>query len=132
MASSSGVVVRGLRELEILAAATGKTATKALNAELRLVAEPIRADAETFAASGIRRIGPRWSKMRVGVTRKLVYVAPRQRGLKARGRDPRARPKFADLMEQRAMEPALRKNEANIEASIETLFEKISHDWNRV
>jgi hypothetical protein len=50
--------------------------------------------------------------------------------VRSRG-DARSRPRFADLMEQRAMEPALRKNEANIEAGVERLFERIANDWNR-
>lgn len=112
-------------------AATDKKVKRELTAELRKVAEPIRADAESLAASRIPRIGLRWPRMRVGVTQKLVYVAPRERGVRARGPDPRRRPKFADLMEQRAMDPALKKNEHLIEGNVEALFEHIANGWNR-
>lgn len=127
----AAVNIKGLRELEALIAAEGPKAKRELNKELRLVAEPIRADAESFAASGIPRIGPTWSKMRVGVTRTLVYVAPRQRGVKGRGPNPRRRPRFADLMLERAMDPALKKNESLIVDRVEALFERLGNDWNR-
>lgn len=128
---TQAVTIKGLRELKLIAAATGKEANKELNVELRKVAEPIRADAEGLAASGIRRIGPKWSKMRVGVTTKLVYVAPRQRGVKGGGLDSRRRPKFADLMEERAMGPALEHNREMIEGRVDDLFGRIATDWNR-
>lgn len=125
------VTVKGYRELKRLATAAGKTASRELNAELREVAEPIRADAEGFAAAGIRRIGPNWSRMRVGVTTRVVYVAPRERGIKTRGVDGRRRPKFATLLEQRAMTPALRRNEPLIAARVNTLFDHLADRWNR-
>lgn len=125
------VVVRGQRELIGLFARADKESRLELRKTLREVAEPIRSDAERLAAAGIPRIGPRWSRMRVGVTARLVYVAPRQRG--ARGRDnPRRRPAFATLMEQRAMAPALARNEAQIEARVEEAFEKIAHRWGAI
>lgn len=127
----SAVNISGLRELEQLFALAGPIAKRELNKELRLVAEPIRSEAESLAASGIPRIGPRWSKMRVGVTRTLVYVAPRERGVKGRGRPSLRRPRFADLMLERAMDPALKKNEALIQERVEVLFEKLANEWNR-
>jgi hypothetical protein len=69
--------------------------------------------------------------MRVGVTQRLVYVAPRERGVKSRGPDPRGRPKFATLMEARAMDPALERNEPMIERQVEALFDDLAADWNR-
>lgn len=126
------VNVRGLRELQRLMALTPKKAQLELKAELRKLAEPVRADAESLAASGIRRIGTKWSKMRVGVTRTLVYVAPRQRGVRTRGSDPRRRPKFADLMLERSFDPALERNKALIESDVEALFDRLGNEWNRI
>lgn len=128
----AAVNVRGLRELNRVIAATSKEAKRELNKELRLVAEPIRADAQALAASRIPRIGPKWSAMRVGVTQRAVYVAPRQKGVRARGLDLRRRPKFATLMEERAMAPALRHNEPLIVERVDVLFRNISRDWNAV
>lgn len=124
------VRVRGLADFQRVAAAAGGAAPKITRDALREVAEPIRADAEQLAQTGIRRIGPRWSRMRVGVTRRLVYVAPRQRGVKGRGADPRRRPKFADLLDRRAMTPALERNEDNIERRVEQAFDALARRWN--
>lgn len=122
------VNVRGLRELNRAFTLAGKEAVKVKNAALRDVAEPIRMDAQSLAATSIPRIGPRWSRMRTGVTRVAVYVAPRSRG--ARG-GPKRRPRFADLMEQRAMRPALERNRGQIESRMERAFYGLAGEWNR-
>jgi hypothetical protein len=125
------VEVRGLRELELLARSKGREASRELNRGLRSVAEPIRRDAEQLAATNITRIGPKWSKMRVGVTQRLVYVAPRERGVKGRGDLPKRRPKFADLMQARAMQPALTQNSAFVLRSVDAVMTRFVEDWNR-
>jgi hypothetical protein len=129
---SSQVKVKGLRELSAVIARTSKDASRDLRTGLRAVAEPIRVDAERLAETRIRNIGPQWGKMRVGVTRRMVYVAPRKRGVKNRGADPRRRPQFATLLEQRAMTPALRQNEHRIEQATEEVFADLSRKWNGV
>ncbi len=126
------VNVKGLRQLQGLLRHTADRADKGLRLELRQLAEPIRSDAESLAVSGIRKVGPRWGKMRVGVTQSLVYVAPKQRGIKTRGYDGRRRPRFADLMESRAMTPALDRNRDDIARGVDDLFTRIARDWNRV
>jgi hypothetical protein len=128
--AKSGVTVQGLPKLRRRLAAASPAAKKALDETLRDLAEPVRADAEHLAVSGIPRIGLRWSRMRVGVTNKLVYVAPRQRGTRTRS-SPRSRPRFATLLEQRAMTPALEQNQARIEQGAENLFESLADRWNR-
>lgn len=119
-----------MRELQRLFARAGDEARRELRSELRLVAEPVRGDAEALAASSIRRIGIKWSRMRIGVTQKLVYVAPRQRGVKGRGVDKRRRPAFATLLQERAMEPVLRRNEPRIVADLEGVFERLAEKWS--
>ena len=90
---------------------------------LRQVAEPVQRGAEQLAMSEIRNMSnsPRWSRMRVGVTRDLVYVAPRERG--QRGRGGRHRPNLANLLMDRAMEPALEQHASEVEARFETLLD---------
>lgn len=123
--------IEGLRELQRAFKLADATLHKELRTTLRAVAEPVRADAETLALSGIRRITIPWSRMRVGVTQREVYVAPRQRGQK--GRDQRLRrPKFADLLMGRALEPALTQNQPNVIAGVEDLLAEIGRDWERV
>jgi hypothetical protein len=130
--ANSGLVVHGYSRLKVIAKKAGPEVQKDLDRRLLDLAEPIRADAEALAASGIRRIGPRWSQMRVGVTRRVVYVAPRQRGVKTRGPDPRRRPKFADLLERRAMEPALERNKDDLEQGTEDVLYGFASRWNRI
>lgn len=125
---ATGLKVRGLRDLQRLLKAAGPDADRTLKRTLREVAEPIRADAEQLAVSRIPRVGLEWSRMRVGVTQRAVYVAPRARG--TRGITPRSRPRFADLMEQRAMHPALEQNRPELEARVDAAFDEFADDWN--
>ena len=113
--SVAAVHIKGLRELQAAFKAAGKETAKELREELRKVAEPTRADAERLAASEISHIGPKWSRMRVGVTRRLVYVAPKQRGVKTRD-SPKSRPNLGGLLAEKALEPALLRNAPLIEA----------------
>jgi hypothetical protein len=124
------VTVKGLRELQAAFAHADKETNRLLRAGLREVAEPVRAEAEQLAVERIPRVGPRWSRMRTGVTRKVVYVAPRERGLRTRGDDPRRRPRFGTLLMDRAMEPALERHAPEIEAAVEHLLDEVSADFN--
>lgn len=124
----SGLTVEGLREFHVLCEASGPIAKRELDETLRDVAEPVRASAESLAVSGIVRVGIPWSRMRVGVTRRAVYVAPQKRG--SRRRTARSRPNFARLMEQRAMTPALEQNKPLIEQRVNAAFEQLAARWN--
>ena len=63
--------------------------------------------------------------MRTGVTQTLVYVAPRKRGVKTRGSDPRRRPNLGTLLADRALEPALRQHEHRIEADFDRMLGRL-------
>ena len=83
-------------------------------------------EAEQLGRSEITRITEPWARMRTGVTAKSVYVAPRQRGIKSgRGDDPRRRPKFADLMMERALAPALERKAGAVEHGIEVMLDHV-------
>jgi hypothetical protein len=124
-------VVRGLRELSAAFAHTDREARLGLRRGLREVAEPVRRDAEQLAAQKISHIGVRWPRMRIGVTRNLVYVAPRQRGIKATGDRRLARPNLAGLLMDQAMQPALDRNSPEIEHRVDRLFDHLADDFNR-
>jgi hypothetical protein len=124
------VIVRGYRGLQATFKAAGPQAKRELNKELRHVAEPVRSDAEVYVAAGIRNIGPKWSRMRVGVTTRLVYVAPRQRGVARKGDVRRRRPNLADLMAPK-MEQALQRNQGRIEGAADDMLGRLTHEWNR-
>ncbi len=123
--------VEGLRDLQRAFKAADVATHRELRAKLKEVAEPVRADAEQLAKSGIPRIGLPWSQMRVGVTTTSVYVAPRQRGV--RGRDQRLRrPNLANLLLGRSMLPALQKNEPRVLAGMQDVLESVGRTWERV
>lgn len=125
------VILKGQRELVKAFNAAGKATRKELRDELRAVAEPVRADAERLAVEAIPTIGPRWYRMRTGVTQKLVYIAPRERGTKGRGDDPRRRPNFADLL-IKPMEQALKQDEGKVMAGVEAVLDHIATDWEAI
>jgi hypothetical protein len=124
------VIVEGERELFRAFAHADREARLGLRRTFREVAEPVRADAEELALQTIRNMpkSPKWAKMRTGVTQKLVYVAPRQKGTRGRGRG--RRPNLADLLMGRAMEPALRRHEPEIEARVERALDVVADGFN--
>lgn len=103
------IVVEGLeefrRDMRVMAATVDKEARVAL----RAAAEPVRTRAEDLAAGNIRNIGPVWSRMRLGVTLRVVYVAPRARRA---GGSPR--PNLGGLLMNEAMVPALEEKEPEV------------------
>jgi hypothetical protein len=134
MPAATGVYVTGLRELSSAFNKLGGEVRKEYRTSERQIAEPIRRDAESLAMSEVRNMpaSPKWSKMRIGVTRDLIYVVPRQRGVKGRGQDPRRRgPQFTRLMMDRAMRPALARNEADVTRGIEQLLDRVTQQFNR-
>lgn len=128
--------VRGYRELSRAFSKADAQLSRDLRSSLKAAAEPVRSDAELLARARIRRIrtaGTRldWARMRVGVTSTVTYVAPRERGVKARGRSRLRRPKFAGLLLSRSMEPALERNAPRVAAEVEHLLDVIGSDWER-
>jgi hypothetical protein len=71
--------------------------------------------------------GPDWSQMRVGVTRSLVYVAPKQRRRRGNGR-----PNLATRLRDDALDPALEQNIDEITGEVEHMLNGIAADWARV
>lgn len=124
------LAVRGLKELTRTFSRAPSDVKRAYRAELRTVGEPVRFTAEQLAVSTIRRMTPAWSKMRTGVTTRLVYVAPRERGLKGRGDAPGRRPKFGTLLMDRAMQPALDRNRPRVETDFDQMLDRLVTKWD--
>jgi DNA-binding Lrp family transcriptional regulator len=112
------VTIRGLRELQRDLRRANKDIAGELKDALSKVGEPVRVLAESNAASEISHIGPRWSRMRLGVTTKVVYIAPKSR---RRGGPPRAN--LAALLRDKAMEPALESETGHVVAAIEDMLD---------
>jgi hypothetical protein len=109
-----------------------KRADTALHRELRQslvrAAEPVRSTAEELAVSGIPRIGAQWSRMRVGVTARSVYVAPKTRGRRGALRK---RPNLALLLLGRSMLPALEQNEPRVFEEVERALRDVERIWGQ-
>lgn len=130
IASPGPVAVRGLAELQRDFRKMSKDLSGELRGELRGVAKPVAQTAEQLAVqeiSGLRRqadrgVGrPLWSRMRIGVTSRLVYVAPQQRG----GRGGR-RPNFGGLLMSQAMEPALEQHADEIAGAVDDVLGRLA------
>ena len=137
MPAAPAASVKGLRDLQRACALASKDVKKKVRAELRDIAEPIRATAESFAVTRIsgmtagRRRPSKWQGMRIGVTRNLIYVAPKRRGIKSPA-DPRKRGgQFAQLLMDQAMDPALDIHRPLVESRIDRALGQIANDWER-
>lgn len=73
--ASSSVKVKGLRELNRAFTVMGRDVKKELTGELKKVGEPVRRKAEQRSA----KLGPAWSRIKVGSRTSAVYVAPAAR-----------------------------------------------------
>ena len=124
--------VRGFQEVQRTLARAPRDLRLEIRRELRAVAEPVRLDAERLARENIRRIGIPWSQMRVGVTQKVVYIAPKQRGVKSRTDRRLRRPNLADLLMGRAMEPAGLQNEGVVTTRLEHALDVVGQRWEQV
>lgn len=116
------VRVQGLRELN---AAFGRISTQLKRdraSELAAAAEPVRARATDLAGSEIRNIGDQWSQMRIGVTTKVVYVAPKQRRKRGHSGARYGRPNLGTLLMNRAMQPALDEKAPEVYGLIDVML----------
>lgn len=129
---SQGVIrVKGLSDLNRALARTSKEVRVGIRKELASVAEPIRSDAESFAGSKIRNLhaGDRWAGMRTGVSIGSIYVVPKPRGVKKGNK--RKRSNLADLLMDRAMQPALDRNAAAAEREVDEMLGRVSKDFSK-
>lgn len=111
------VEVEGLAESNRALTQAGRELRAELRVEMIAAGEPVRMRAEQFAQSSIRNIGEQWSRMRVGFTGSLVYVAPKRH----RGRF--SRPNLAPLLIDRVLVPAAEAERGRVEAGVERAVE---------
>lgn len=123
----AAVRVRGLRDLQAAFKVAGKAEQRELRDALADAGEPVRRSAELLALGTISRIGFDWSQMRVGVTSRVVYVAPRQRSRSGNPR--RKRPNLAGLLLGRAMEPALEANRTEVDRRVGVALDTVGRAW---
>ncbi len=126
MPAEAAIRVRGLAELNRALKFADKETRLGIRKVERQVAEPVRVEAQELAARHISHIGTEWSRMRIGVTQKLVYVAPKQRRKKGT-----PRPNLAKLLMDKAMQPALDKHASEIEKNFEEALDQMANNFNR-
>ena len=132
-AQGAALRVDGLDDLVRAFNAADKVLKEDLRDALMEAAAPVRRDAQTLAPYAIRNLGAGqpWSKMRIGVAdRSVVYVAPVERGIKARGAYRYRRPTFKrNLLPP--MEAALVGNRGRIIHRLDGLLADVKRVWER-
>jgi len=119
--------VNGLRELTRAFGALSKELSDEVRDELLHAVEPVKERAEQLALSRIRNMpqSPDWADMRTGVSkaRGVVFMVPAHR---SRGKPSQKRRKFANLLLDRAMEPALAENTEEIIRGVERTLDHLA------
>jgi len=134
-AATHAIHVEGLGGLLRAFSNADKTRRDDLKDALQEAAAPVRSEAQQLAGTKIPHMGGAhkpWAAMRIGAYSSIVYVAPVERGVKGRGGQNRRRGhRFASLMLERAMEPALEHNTAIVERRLEGLIDEVCDVWER-
>lgn len=125
------IEVIGLRDLRRACVVAGNQMHRDMNEALKTSGEPVRQAAEVLAVSNISRIGIPWSRMRLGIKRDYVYVAPVERGDKSR-RGSRRRPNIKTKLLDEAMAPALEQNSARVAKEFQDAVRDMGKAWARV
>ena len=129
--NGTAVRVKGLDGLRRAFRAYDRALATDLDDALEEAANPVRRDAQTLAMVAIRRIGPSWARMRIGTAGGVVYVAPVERGTKGRGNQRFRRPNLANLLLDRAMEPALARNQSAVIRRVDEALDEFARLWDR-
>jgi hypothetical protein len=131
--TTGGVVqVVGLADLRRACAIAGNQMSRDMNDALKAAGEPVRSDAQSLAVANISKVGIPWSRMRLGIQRHSVYVAPVERGEKSRTRHGRRRPKFKTKLLDEAMAPALERNSDRVAQEFQDAVRDMGRAWARV
>lgn len=128
MARSETIRVRGLTDLNRAFKVADKSLRTNWRREQRAIGEPVATMAQALALGRISGLASSstWAQMRVGVTTRVVYVAP-----KNRRRTGSARKNLAPLLMERAMLPSLQANEENTIRKVDMLLDRMGHDWEK-
>lgn len=126
------VKVEGLAGLRRACRLAGNGLSRDLNDAMKAAAEPVRQDAQALALANISKVGIPWSRMRVGIARHSVYVAPVERGIKSKTLAGRRRPRFKTKLLDEAMAPALVQNSDKVAAEFNDAVKDMGRLWARV
>lgn len=128
--------VEGLGELRRATSRLSRDFGRGIREALEAAGEPVRQDASNLALnriSGMQRGRVPWHRMRIGVTRSIVYVAPEQRGVKGgRVGDRRRRPRLKTPMLEKALYPAVEQNRDKIAGEVNAEVTALFRAWSRL
>jgi hypothetical protein len=117
--ATGAVRIEGLPELKRAAKAASAATVKEVNAALKQAAVPVQTTAQRLA-TGLDA-GPKWSRMRIGVSMRKVYVVAA-----ARRTSGTPRPNFGGRILTGAMAPALAQNETETMLLMGKALDKIA------
>jgi hypothetical protein len=124
--ATGAIRVRGLRELQRDFKKISKQLSQEVKDSLVEAADPVKQSAQELALGEIRNMpeSPRWAEMRIGVTARSVYMVPQARRRGGHG----GRPNLANLLLERAMDPALERRADDVvrgvDAALGHLFDR--------
>ena len=134
MAQSTAIRVDGLDDLVRAFNAADRALTSDLKDALTEAAAPVRRDAQILTPAAIHNLGAGdpWARMRTGiVSRSIVYVAPVERGARAKAN---ARLRRGDRYKRIAlppMEAALVRNRGRVLTRLVGLLGEVKRVWER-
>lgn len=117
-----------MRELNRAFARADRKLRLEKNDALERAAEPVRSSAESLASATIKPGKVPWDAMRIGVTQRVVYVAPLQRSTRVARRK---RKNLAGLLMDQAMQPALDMHRSEVVERVDDLLADVGREWER-
>jgi len=120
LGSGYEIKIKGQKELERAFQNEKKEVLAGLKKEILAIGAFVRKDAQSNAIAEISNIGPKWYRMRMGVTPVMAYIVPSSRN---RGGSPR--PNLAGLLST-AMHEAADKNGAEFITRVDALIDSVS------
>jgi hypothetical protein len=120
LGSAYEIKIHGQEELERAFMAEKKEVLAGLKKEILAIGAFVRKDAQSNALAEISNIGPKWSRMRMGVTPVMAYIVP-----SARNRGGSPRPNLAGLLAT-AMQEAADKHGAEFLTRVDALIDATS------
>lgn len=130
---ADAIRVDGLAELQRAFTAADKALRQDLNDALEEAAQPVRADAQALAGTISHMTTNRasdWTRMRTGIRGSVVYVAPVERGSKARGDSRYRRRRFKNVLGPR-MDLALVQNRSRVVKRLDQMLAEVGRVWDR-
>lgn len=109
-----------------------KEEAKLLIRELKLAAQPVATATQGRALGHIGRmpLSPQWAVMRLGQSRSVVYMVPKQKGRMSKENPRKRRPNLKRLL-LREMEAALAEHASQVEQRVEHVLETVGRKWEQ-